>query len=922
MKWTTTIDFLEFMTDKDWRSYDHVILYTGIVDWSPRPQKSAISDLYNNQAPENLENIKLNTADYGQKVVNNKKALFDDIFGAERVGRHLNTPFDVRFEDTPTINMYDLEMASEALLPRLSAIENLIFVNSNRFVPGWKGDHKRGRPENITITEKFSELFLDALRGERVVDLLKWNPSEIQRYTCDNMHLTKQGSDWIYERLIERMSALGPFRQRPFHSAISVEVDRNSNTEQLSRLNSALGNNESVDKFFDGASRSTKFYLGEEIVEFGQYADQRYLGAFSPLYSDDEVGKIANLSQSPLDGVEIANRELSLFYDAGALDAYLEAKTELFRWRYTNEYKLVRPISTEFFPYNYVSAYAYRFFDGDGSTGPKKVVFIYCIKNRRIRTNVSIRSMIASLKTYRERGGGSLQIQVMVVEDVSDDVFDFDDLGTDIEIDHILVDTGVAWTRSGLLNVGIREASGDLVAFVDADFLFHDTFFCSLENVLNKADWRKHVFAANLIETETHTKNETIYSACSPYSYMWIAPLDVAVDVTGFDEGYTGHGSEDRDFELKLTKLGGLTVTDSLSLDPDCFVFHLSHNSRDGIEQHQINRKRYLARLAETDVTKLRQEKWGETKITRRTRNIEPSKPNVLNGSASLAQPINPEGTCYMVISCVPYAQRRRVLKRWYEQIANPFDKVVFVVGGADHTYLDERTNTLHLKCGDMYEDLPEKVLQAFLYIHEHFNFRHVVKVDDDVIINFDVLRNLLTEMDAPYFGKMIPSRRGAKPSETWHFDKVSEKSRHYQRPFSFEGGPSNWACGGMYCLRHDGLRMLAQNAMGVDARDFLYEDHMIGSMLHKSGVEALFIEETPGLEEIRFIETDLRKLMTDDLGEFETEQLEHKIGGIHCGPFPPYYQLSQDRSLDIMGKCMNELNRLFLPADVTSGSS
>lgn len=209
MKWTTTIDFLDYLQDHPAEDYDHVILYTGIVDWSPRPLPSAINDLYNNSLPLNLDNTGLNTREYNKKVVNNKKLSFDAVFGEEEMTTYLAGSFDTEYEGQPTRNMYGLDMARDSLLPRLKAIPNLIFINSNRFVPGWEGDFTRGRPANIAHTEEYSQLFCNELGVDRVVNLLTWDVDEIKQYTCDNLHLTKEGSDWIYDRLIERLLGNG-----------------------------------------------------------------------------------------------------------------------------------------------------------------------------------------------------------------------------------------------------------------------------------------------------------------------------------------------------------------------------------------------------------------------------------------------------------------------------------------------------------------------------------------------------------------------------------------------------------------------------------------------------------------------------------------------------------------------------------------
>ena len=205
MKWTSTIDFLDYLDEHKMESYDHIILYTGIVEWSPRPQASAISDLYDNKAPHNLANGEINTRDYSRKVINNKKASFDAIFGEKAMRRHLGRDFGVEFEGQPTVNMYSLEMAEKHLIPRLAALDNLIFINSNRFIPGWEGDFARGRPTNIGLTEQYSALFRDALGVAKVIDLLKWDEVDIRKFTCDNLHLTKAGSDLIYDTLCDRI---------------------------------------------------------------------------------------------------------------------------------------------------------------------------------------------------------------------------------------------------------------------------------------------------------------------------------------------------------------------------------------------------------------------------------------------------------------------------------------------------------------------------------------------------------------------------------------------------------------------------------------------------------------------------------------------------------------------------------------------
>lgn len=203
MKWTTTLDLFELFSDEALQSYDKIILYTGIVDWSPRRQSSAIDELYNNAEPTNLRNERHNTPNYSRKVVNNKRDIFDQIFGRAQMQRHLQAPFPESYEGESTINLYSLTMAKNALLPKLMQYKNIYFINSNRFVEGWNGDYQRARPGNIGITHRYSDLFSNNWPKDRLVDLREWGDEQVKTFTCDNLHLTEAGSDWIYERLLE-----------------------------------------------------------------------------------------------------------------------------------------------------------------------------------------------------------------------------------------------------------------------------------------------------------------------------------------------------------------------------------------------------------------------------------------------------------------------------------------------------------------------------------------------------------------------------------------------------------------------------------------------------------------------------------------------------------------------------------------------
>jgi len=177
-KWTTIPDFLKLYKKLAAQNYDYVILHAGVVDASPRPRRSVQEIIY----PE-------------------KKDILDELFGADKIQAYHNSDLNCDYEGDKTINLYSLEMARHSILPRLKQIPNLIWVSSNRIVPGWRGNYWKDRPANIAILDDYARLFVEEL--DRVVNLTAWSLKDVQRYTFDNIHPNQAGSDYIFARLIE-----------------------------------------------------------------------------------------------------------------------------------------------------------------------------------------------------------------------------------------------------------------------------------------------------------------------------------------------------------------------------------------------------------------------------------------------------------------------------------------------------------------------------------------------------------------------------------------------------------------------------------------------------------------------------------------------------------------------------------------------
>lgn len=348
------------------------------------------------------------------------------------------------------------------------------------------------------------------------------------------------------------------------------------------------------------------------------HADLEYLRKFWFLYCQSTIEQIlhVNLYRMHDDPEFFQTLEDQLCVSEQEAKRYILEAYEGYLYRNREEYRVISLCGITDFPYKYLCEHVKLPTVKVDPDQLDKISFIYCVKNRRKRTLVSVRSLVESIESYVNASTSKpIEIEIIIVEDVGQDEIEaFPTHGAYRFITHYLVDTGVGWTRSGLLNFGLKRSRGNLVAFCDADFLFPETFLGQFVATAGKLDFKSNVLAINCFETEVHSKDARIYSRWSPYGYMWVVDRDIATSIGGFDENYQGHGFEDRDFERRLVDQCALTVVGSHSIDDHLMILHLSHNARmsDG---RDANRVRYLSGVHSNGKGN---DRWGEQKLVAR----------------------------------------------------------------------------------------------------------------------------------------------------------------------------------------------------------------------------------------------------------------------------------------------------------------
>lgn len=206
--WTSTIDFIQLLEEKivNEKDYDLIILYTGVVEYSPRPLSNYYTAINGKNLNEEITFDKLTKK--GKKIYNNKLNFMKKIISEELSNDKI---YDIEYMGEKTKSLVSLEINEKIVIPYLKTLENkLIFINSNKCVKGWEGNYilknKNGRPNNINIIEEYSKQTVG--KFENYIDLLKWNVNDVKKYTIDNMHLSFEGSEYIYNKLIDILSKL------------------------------------------------------------------------------------------------------------------------------------------------------------------------------------------------------------------------------------------------------------------------------------------------------------------------------------------------------------------------------------------------------------------------------------------------------------------------------------------------------------------------------------------------------------------------------------------------------------------------------------------------------------------------------------------------------------------------------------------
>lgn len=186
-----------------------------------------------------------------------------------------------------------------------------------------------------------------------------------------------------------------------------------------------------------------------------------------------------------------------------------------------------------------------------------------------------------------------------------------------------------------------------------------------------------------------------------------------------------------------------------------------------------------------------------------------------------------------LIFSCKKYESRIETLRKiGYLKYLEEKNVDYLVVTGDENLPtdydLDLKSNKLIVKEKDTYEGLPYKVIKTFYTIVDSdlLNYQHVIKSDDDCLVNIDRINNNFNKIDGEdYVGLLNNFKETYNPN--WNGLKNRSK---YLGPY-MNGGTG-------YILSYKALESIydSKKSNTILLRNELYEDKLIGDILRLNG--------------------------------------------------------------------------------------
>lgn len=184
------------------------------------------------------------------------------------------------------------------------------------------------------------------------------------------------------------------------------------------------------------------------------------------------------------------------------------------------------------------------------------------------------------------------------------------------------------------------------------------------------------------------------------------------------------------------------------------------------------------------------------------------------------------QGYILLIMNCKKYSQKAKFQKMTWLKKMPHYLQYYHVIGEPelDAKYnFDNENNILWIKVEDDYNSLPKKVIRSYQAVYETFNFKYILKTDDDqMLINnrfFDIINNLINVRPKIHYGGFIVDVKK---------DYISEYYKiHPELPTDLLVKKTQYCSGRFYFLSKQAVSFLIDRKNCIEEEYF--EDYAIG---------------------------------------------------------------------------------------------
>lgn len=213
--------------------------------------------------------------------------------------------------------------------------------------------------------------------------------------------------------------------------------------------------------------------------------------------------------------------------------------------------------------------------------------------------------------------------------------------------------------------------------------------------------------------------------------------------------------------------------------------------------------------------------------------------PGQEEGDTILPAPSALFDTLVVVFSCLPNLDTRIPAMRagWLSDLTALGVPYVIVVGNGDGR---REGDVVHLDAPDNYEGLPLKTLAAVRWVHDHTQFAHMLKIDDDCFLNAEAFFDSLSYRKFDYYGRRLTRKQG-QMDRAWHNAKSQSQRGRCEldkspEPSTYADGGSGWTISRR--AMSEALQAIETPEGQLLIQTSFMEDKLLGDLLARRGIQ------------------------------------------------------------------------------------